>query len=391
MTNDIKCPVCSSSDSFSHNVGELPQVRSDDQVALTKIEILRECNRCRIIFTEMTETWRESCQVIYESYSVHSLSDGKPPKIYSETNFSVSRNSKILELVSNRINLDNKSSWLDYGCGSGDFLLETGSKFPNLNLYGVELKIQPILHLLNKSAIKGIASIDSAQELGKSEIVSLIHVLEHLERPSDTLQKIKRVLLKTDGVLVVAVPNVVENPFDLCIYDHALHFEPQTLVNLLVKNGFNVIEIKTDSIIGEILVIATPFSKESTLHSLDSIYFQQDVTFELESKRLNNTLQYLYSVKNLIEAELAHEQKIIIFGTGISAIWALQIVGANRVVAWADEDRDRVGKEMAGINVIHPDQIDRDGIVLICMSRLKANNLRARSQTWKFRTFWAVI
>jgi len=81
------------------------------------------------------------------------------------------------------------------------------------------------------------------------DVVVLNHVLEHLERPGETLREARRIL-KRDGVLVIGVPNIESimarllgaGWYSLKPDEHVWHFCPATLCRLVRERGFEVID-----------------------------------------------------------------------------------------------------------------------------------------------------
>lgn len=81
------------------------------------------------------------------------------------------------------------------------------------------------------------------------DVVTLWHVMEHLEHLNETWEKISA-LLKDRGVLIVAVPNV--DSYDAekyreewAAYDvprHLWHFSPSTMQQFGAKHGFKLVE-----------------------------------------------------------------------------------------------------------------------------------------------------
>ena len=78
---------------------------------------------------------------------------------------------------------------------------------------------------------------------GRKDIVTLVHVLEHMRDPIKFLQQIREADIKNDGVLYVEVPDACE--FDYLPSDHdefnSTHmymFDMSTLIRVLQKGGF---------------------------------------------------------------------------------------------------------------------------------------------------------
>jgi 2-polyprenyl-3-methyl-5-hydroxy-6-metoxy-1,4-benzoquinol methylase len=94
---------------------------------------------------------------------------------------------------------------LDFGCGAGGYL----KRIIDLSsvAYGVELEDIMREHLTNEG-IKCFPSIDVAEkELeSKVDVITLWHVLEHLEDPIEMLKRLKG-LLAENGKIIIEVPN----------------------------------------------------------------------------------------------------------------------------------------------------------------------------------------
>lgn len=83
----------------------------------------------------------------------------------------------------------------------------------------------------------------------KFDILTLFHVLEHIERPSELLNKLVQGNLKPEGLLVLEVPNfgswqskwAGNTWLHLDVPRHISHFTKSSLKKILKKNGFTII------------------------------------------------------------------------------------------------------------------------------------------------------
>ena len=155
--------------------------------------------------------------------------------------------------------LDRLEKWvsrgrlLDVGCGEGTFL-ELAQK-RGWEVYGTELSSFAADHA-SRVLGRGIFCGEHAQagfRDGEFDAVTLWHVLEHVADPGRYLSEVRRIL-KPEGNLIVAVPNVNDlvmqaayrvvrgkplkkfSPDDREI--HLYHFSAGTLVKALEKAGF---------------------------------------------------------------------------------------------------------------------------------------------------------
>ena len=144
--------------------------------------------------------------------------------------------------------IKNKGNVLEIGSSTGLLLsLFPGSKW---TVQGIE----PSKQAFKISQGQGIPTINTTFKNAKLkenffDVIVLNHVLEHLENPKITLNKIYKVL-KKDGILYLSVPNF--NSLSAKIYksnwgyilpkEHTWHFTPQSLSLLLQKNRLEIKE-----------------------------------------------------------------------------------------------------------------------------------------------------
>lgn len=98
--------------------------------------------------------------------------------------------------------------YLDVGCGNGEFLYMMKRINPSGEHYGVEpgnFNSEDIkAHGLK--VIKGTLE-EACYPDNYFDIITLNHVFEHVNNPSETLKELKRIL-KPGGTLIIAVPNL---------------------------------------------------------------------------------------------------------------------------------------------------------------------------------------
>ncbi|MEO9572105.1 MAG: class I SAM-dependent methyltransferase [Polaribacter sp.] len=137
----------------------------------------------------------------YKSEDYISHTDSK--KSFFDKVYQVVKNYTLKRKLSliNSFKTDSKTI-LDIGAGTGDFL-----KVCKNNGWTVE-GIEPNIDAINNAAQKEVFLKDSIDKVDKTkyDIITLWHVLEHVEMLSDYITKLKN-LLKDNGKLIIAVPN----------------------------------------------------------------------------------------------------------------------------------------------------------------------------------------
>jgi 2-polyprenyl-3-methyl-5-hydroxy-6-metoxy-1,4-benzoquinol methylase len=210
---------------------------------------LHRCVQCGFIYTGNPPSKAEIGKY-YKSdeYISHTdSSKGVFNKIYQLVrNFSIRQKAS---LISGYTKL-NKGRILDYGCGTGSFLYQM--KKNGWKVTGIEpddIAQKKAAGLIDES----VFSPDHLHALQEAsfDAITLWHVLEHVHDLDLSLNAFKRIL-KTNGILVIAVPN--NESFDAkhykenwAAYDvprHLYHFTPSSIEGILSKHGFRKIGMK---------------------------------------------------------------------------------------------------------------------------------------------------
>ena len=137
---------------------------------------------------------------------------------------------------------------LDVGCGRGNFLL--AMQKAGWEVYGNDISLDACEYVKNELELKNIynghlLSLDLSAAF--FDVITLWHVLEHLEKPRETLEYINR-LLKDDGVLVIESPDFTslqskffkKNWYALDLPRHLFQFSPMIVKKMLIKARFEI-------------------------------------------------------------------------------------------------------------------------------------------------------
>ncbi|WP_245539736.1 class I SAM-dependent methyltransferase [Psychroflexus tropicus] len=134
---------------------------------------------------------------------------------------------------------------LDYGCGTGDFV-----EFLNHKQISAE-GFEPTPLAYQKALSRNIPVYNKKEQLGSGyDVITLFHVLEHVEDYQATIAQLKEIL-KPEGNLVIAVPNY--NSYDAKYYRekwaawdvprHLWHFSKQNIKHIAQQNELEVVDI----------------------------------------------------------------------------------------------------------------------------------------------------
>lgn len=232
------CPVCGSNDLKK-------AFNAIDRFSSGEVFPVCHCTRCGFAFTNDFPS-EETIERYYDSpdYISHSDSDkGLINQLYHYFRKRMLR--KKVDLVAAHATV-NPIRLLDIGCGTGYFL--QAAKEQGWVVSGIEkdekaresATIRTGLNLKDEKEFWEIGS-------NSFDVVTLWHVLEHLEKLNETIHKIKE-MTTPEGIIVIALPNC--RSFDARFYKelwaaydiprHLWHFSPETVERLLDKHGLKV-------------------------------------------------------------------------------------------------------------------------------------------------------
>ena len=179
-------------------------------------------------------------------------------KLYSTGNYRAKTGKRFIPILENIIRFltirkrdrikkyFNRGRILDIGCGRGLFL--NLMKEDGWTVTGQEFDGKSASYAINNYGIDvHTGSLADKFENESFDVVNINHVLEHMEKPGETLSECNRIL-KKGGLLVVAVPNIDslqakfgnKNWFQLDIPFHLYHFSSKGVVGLIESKLFSV-------------------------------------------------------------------------------------------------------------------------------------------------------
>ena len=236
------CPVC-----YHKEYSKLLTVK-DFTVSTENFEVV-ECTSCGFRYTGHPPT-PDQIGRYYQSDAYISHTDSK--KGIFNTIYQLIRK----QAVASKRKLVTQYSYrqtgqlLDYGCGTGAFLVEM--KSAGWLVQGME----PDPGAASRAAELTSSVISHPDQLASVpdkafDVVTMWHVLEHVHDLHCTLDHVKRIL-KQGGILIVAVPNHTSfdarhYAADWAAYDvprHLHHFSPDSLSKLMQMHSMKVKAIK---------------------------------------------------------------------------------------------------------------------------------------------------
>ena len=313
--------------------------------------------------------WFDEIDRIYKAYQIYKLSSGSEQVIFDTAGGSQPRSRALVDFVVEQVKPGAKGALIDIGCGNGAALANFSHALPGWTMSGTELSDAPLetLHALPNF---GAFYKDEARNIPERfDIVTMIHALEHMSDPLQTLIE-STALLNPGGHVFVEIPNVETSPFDLLIADHMMHFSPVHLSYLAQRAGLKVSALHDDVLPKEITMLA----RQGEGH-----YARPNP--ERNSAIVARHIDWLTRLLDVARETAAKASAFGIFGTSISGMWLYGALGED-VAFFVDEDKTRIGNSVNGKPILAPADVPDGAMVFLPLHPGAAANIRSEAK-WK--------
>ncbi|MCP4020676.1 MAG: methyltransferase domain-containing protein [Desulfobacteraceae bacterium] len=360
--SDIKeCPLCLSKDRQVYEV-DYPFLGYQDFTVIKPGGRIGECLSCGLLF---------NMDSFEDPAFVESLYTDKAYLEKKETNHYVCSSeykqpvtqyflqARLLEKY-----LPENPSILDIGCFDGKLLREFRELNPVSRLHGFDIDCQR-RPLLPEDVVfwdKDLNKID-----GTFDLICISHTIQYIEDIRMLFIHLKRVL-KKDGIVFIQVPNLIKNPYAALYGDVHYYYTPQILESILSFFGFSLLNIDEKNL------------------------FERDIVCAASYVGGNNPVKVLPDpiIPGCIEYFKDVEQRLLkfkhnslgIFGTTINAGFTSAVLG-SRVGYFVDENPSKQGNYFQGKQVLHPDKLTRDNVIILPYGRFGSGMYKKLSTMYK--------
>lgn len=328
------------------NYPELCRVTSDCR-PWKKEGTLCLCNNCNTVQSIVDLNWQNDAEKIYEGYEIYHQGGGSEQLVFID-GIAVTRSQRIIAGIIQNYSISLEGRILDIGCGNGSFLRNFHEFRPNFKLSGTEKNDHEYKNIETLPEFENLWVCSPQEVIGTYDIITMIHLLEHIISPVSFLKEVKD-KLSGDGIIVIEVPDYCKNPFDLIIADHATHFSVDTLCLVVELAGFEIIWKSDSWIPKEISLIA---QKKSTIHYYSRIPNLNKYGY------VEKSINWLTDIRTKVK-DMAVTGPIGVFGSSIAATWVFGEIG-EKIAFFVDEDPSRIGRRHLGIPIISPKDIPRE-------------------------------
>jgi D,D-heptose 1,7-bisphosphate phosphatase len=356
-TREQRCQICAQETLEIISGYELFQRVTSDCQPWPADGRLAVCRTCGGVQKVIDHQWQAETDAIYRAYHIYHQSGGvEQPVFDAHSGQALARSTRLLAYVQQHAPLQPTGRLLDFGCGNGAFLRTFHALAPNWSLVGMELNEA---HRSSVETIPGVEAFCTCapEDIpGTFNIITMIHALEHCAYPGNVLAQLWN-KLAVGGILIVEVPNYTQNPFDLLIADHSLHFTPATLTTLLHNASYETFAMTSDWIPKEITAIARKRNQP-----------QQPNPPSADPLALTAVVQHLAWLRTVVNKarQWAAMKNFGLFGTSIAATWLFSEL-EDLVHFFVDEDPHRIGKLYHDRPIYQPSDVPDESHVYLAL------------------------
>ncbi len=334
--------------------------------------VLTVCQVCGAVQKINNATWRSELQEIYGNYFAYHQSGGEEQKVFDNNLGSIhSRSDVIVKRLKDYFSGGCEYSVMDVGCGSGVTLKAINRYFPKWTLNGFEIGEKNLDKLKKIKNFNKLYSGKISEIEDQFDVVTMVHSLEHFLEPREILTEIS---YNNKKYLFIEVCNIEENPFDILVADHLMHFSPNTLERIVTEAGFKVITIETSWVAKEISMLChTRDDTQGAPGKGNLIRINPEQTY----KKVSNYVMWLHQLVQSAANLITVNGSIGIFGSSIAATWLASHFNEN-IKFFVDEDESRIGKKHLGLPIISPDSVHNNSTILIPLPPKIAKTIYSR-------------
>jgi sporadic carbohydrate cluster protein (TIGR04323 family) len=309
------------------------------------------CADCGLLHKRRSSEWFEDIASIYADYEAYHQGGGSEQTVRNEESAALSpRSTLLVRFTKAHQALPERGRLLDVGCGNGAFLRAYAVQFPNWELVGADHSTA------GEKAVRAIPGVTDfvaggpAEVHGHFDLISLVHVLEHVPDPISFLREVDA-RLRPGGVVLISAPDFTANPFDLVVADHVSHYSFATLSELVERGGFRLAAYDRTTVRKEHLALLTKADPG------------EQPVYEHTTANAAPTIDFLGTLATWLSTHF-DGQSIGILGTGIAATWAHGRLG-QAASFFVDEDPNRAGQSYLGLPVLPPSEVQNGATVFV--------------------------
>lgn len=313
------------------------------------------CRSCGAVQKPADEAFLSEIDEIYRTYTIYHQAAGAEQAVFEQSSgLPASRSVKLLDTFQRRVNLKPNGRMLDVGCGNGATIRAFGEVATGWMKAGTEFdaKYRREVESIPNTEPLHVGPVEDVP--GTFDVITMIHVLEHIVDPVAVLEALRR-KLAPNGLLLIEVPHHPANPFELLIADHRSHFTADSVVRALASAGYEIVAVAEDWIPKELSVVARPANA--------AVAPPPAAEAATARERIAGSVAWLRQTADRLRGLVA-AGPVGLFGTSIAGTWLAAEVD-DAIAFFVDEDPNRAGRRYLGKPVYAPPDVPPGSLVFV--------------------------
>lgn len=368
ITSDVACHIC-----YEQQLNAFPDYQLLPRVASDCVPWrsggqLAICKACACVQNPIDSHWRAETSEIYSRYKLYRQSAGSEQGVLSENKQLMPRSAKIFQQAASYFNLEKTGRLLDIGCANGELLRCFSAIAPHWKMMGFEIDDKCRQEVESIPGVEAFASGSLDKIKQPCDLITLMHVLEHLPDPKQWLKDLHR-LLTPDGLVLIQVPDPKMNPYNLLVADHCSHFLMSDLISIAEQAGYEIVAYSDKWVLREFTLLIRPIGLNKTAAATPVV---QDKMATYPA----NSIKWLHDIVQLIKS-FPTDKPIGIWGTAIAGTWLYSLM-EKHVSFFVDEDASRVGHQHFNKPIYHPSSAPKESNIFVALTPEIAANIISR-------------
>lgn len=224
-----RCPLCEDDRSIVFDQREFRGFQVVNQL----------CKNCGLVYQSPRMTEAELLSFYQSEY--RQVYQGSQDPSNKDLTVQKARAEALVEIL-REFGVDNIDRFADIGSSSGLLLEEIKEAF-NSQVIGVEPG-EAYRNYAENRGLKVYESLERVKQAGEPafDLVSMIHVVEHLPNPVNYLKQLRENFLSSNGKILIEVPNLYAH--DCFEVAHLISFSRHTLFQMMQKAGYTTLFIQ---------------------------------------------------------------------------------------------------------------------------------------------------
>lgn len=287
-----------------------------------------------------------------------------------------------VKVLLSKLTLNEGAKILDYGCAKGAVVKRLIEIRPDLVPYLFDVSDMYVSNWekFTKPEQRCTYTLNPAWK-EYFDVITAFFVLEHVEDPIQEVLKIRN-LLKDNGIFFFTVPNVYQNIADFIVCDHINHFSLNSIVYLLSRTGFEVLDIDENIHRAAFVVVARKTQEKTDFTPIDHMLKKNE-------KEVINMSTYWSSLIERIESfeRCVDEEHIAIYGAGVYGNFIFSsLKKPNKVKLFIDQNVFLHGREILGVPIKGVDELPENiSSIFVGLNPLNAKKIINEIEAWKNR------